>query len=301
MITLGLFKKRQYVSIQVNTQTGEEPEIISQPTIPDGSWAKCGHCGKIVYKLELGPFKICPNCGECFRLTARERIAMITDEDSFTELDTNLSPANPLAFPGYDGKIAQSQESTGLSDAIVAGICEIDGIKCVLGVMDSHFIMGSMGSVVGEKVTRAFETAMEKNLPVILFTASGGARMQEGIVSLMQMAKVSAAIKRHSDKGLLYITVLTDPTTGGVTASFAMLGDIILSEPRALIGFAGRRVIEQTIKQNLPDDFQTAEFLLEHGFVDAIIKRGDLKQTLAQLLLLHATGPCSLTGGAAYA
>ena len=198
-----------------------------------------------------------------------------------------MTSKNPFDFEGYEEKVASLQEKTGLKDAIITGECTIKTKHCVIGVMDSHFMMASMGSVVGEKIARAFERATEKRLPVILFTASGGARMQEGILSLMQMAKTSAAVKKHSDAGLLYITVLTDPTTGGVTASFASLGDIIIAEPKVLIGFAGRRVIEGTIRQRLPDDFQSAEFLLQHGFVDMIVERKNMRRTLSKLLRLH--------------
>ncbi len=203
-----------------------------------------------------------------------------------------MTSLNPLNYPDYENKIQTMKEKTGLNDAVITGICKIGGFDSVLCVMDSTFIMGSMGSVVGEKITRAFEYAAENKLPIVIFTTSGGARMQEGIVSLMQMAKVSAAVAKHSDAGLLYVTVLTDPTTGGVTASFAMLGDIILAEPKTLIGFAGRRVIEQTIKQKLPEEFQTAEFLLEHGFVDKIVERENMKNVLTEILRLHNPKGC---------
>lgn len=212
------------------------------------------------------------------------------DEGTFVEFDKDIFTANPLDFEGYEDKISELREKTGLSEAVVTGSCKIGGMPCMIGVMDSKFLMASMGSVVGEKLTRMFEYATEKRLPVVLFTASGGARMHEGIFSLMQMAKVSGAVKLHSDAGLLYITVLTDPTTGGVTASFAMLGDIILSEPGALIGFAGRRVIEGTIGEKLPGDFQSAEFNLKNGFVDAIVSRDELKSTLSLLLTMHKEG-----------
>ena len=212
------------------------------------------------------------------------------DEGTFVEFDKDIFTANPLNFEGYEDKISELREKTGLSEAVITGSCKIGGMPCMIGVMDSKFLMASMGSVVGEKLTRMFEYATEKRLPVVLFTASGGARMHEGIFSLMQMAKVSGAVKLHSDAGLLYITVLTDPTTGGVTASFAMLGDIILSEPGALIGFAGRRVIEGTIGEKLPGDFQSAEFNLKNGFVDAIVSRDELKSTLSLLLTMHKEG-----------
>lgn len=249
---------------------------------------KCPSCGNIFEKKELGKLKICPKCARYFRLNSKERIRSIADEGSFKELDSTLQAKNPLDFPDYEGKIAKMQEKTGLKDAVVTGTCTIGGEETVLGVMDSGFMMASMGSVVGEKLTRAFEYATEHKLPIVIFACSGGARMQEGIVSLMQMAKVSAAAAKHSKAGLLYITVLTDPTTGGVTASFAMLGDIIVSEPKALIGFAGRRVVEGTIKQKLPDEFQTAEFQLEHGFVDIIVTREEMPIKLRDMLRIHS-------------
>ncbi len=235
----------------------------------------------------MGASKVCSECGYHARLTAKERLAMTIDKDSLIELNADMTSKNPMGFENYETKILEIQKQTGLKDAVVTGECTIKTKPCVIAVMDSHFMMASMGSVVGEKITRAFEYAVEKDLPVIIFTASGGARMQEGIVSLMQMAKTSAAVKRHSDKGLLYITVLTDPTTGGVTASFASLGDIIIAEPKVLVGFAGRRVIEDTIRQRLPDDFQSAEFLLQHGFVDMIVARKNMRRTLSKLLRHH--------------
>ena len=230
---------------------------------------------------------VCPNCQYHARLTADQRIRLTVDAGSFVEYDAGMTSMDPLVFPGYAKKVESLQAVTGLKEAVLTGECTIQGIRTVLIVMDSHFMMASMGSVVGEKITRAFETAAEKKLPVIAFTASGGARMQEGIISLMQMEKTSAALKRHSDAGLLYVTVLTDPTTGGVTASFAMLGDIIIAEPQALIGFAGPRVIEQTIGEKLPEGFQRAEFLLEHGFVDQIVKRENMKPVLGRILKMH--------------
>lgn len=220
-------------------------------------------------------------------MTARERIAVICDEGSFSEINSLLQPLNPIGYPGYEKKLVAAQAQTGLNEAVVTGICTIEGHPAMLCVMDSHFIMGSMGSVVGEKITRAFEYAACEGLPTVVFTTSGGARMQESILSLMQMAKISGAVSRFSEKGLLYISVVTDPTTGGVTASFAMQGDIILAEPKALIGFAGRRVIEQTIKQSLPPDFQTAEFMLSHGFIDKIVPRQQMKDTIGKILAIH--------------
>jgi len=257
------------------------------PSAPDGMWIKCSKCQGVVYNKQLGNYKICPDCGGHFRISAWETINLIIDTDSFKERDKNLVSNDPLNFPGYAQKVDDLANTLDIKEAVVTGRCLIHHEDTMLCVMDSNFIMGSMGSVVGEKITRAFEEATANHLPIIIFTASGGARMQEGIVSLMQMAKVSAAVKRHSDAGLLYVTVLTDPTTGGVTASYAMLGDIILAEPGALVGFAGRRVIEQTIKQRLPDDFQSAEFALKHGFVDKIVPRSNMRNMLGRILKLH--------------
>lgn len=281
---MNLFKKKK---TYINIVRSQESELNELPKIPDGTWVKCTHCGKTIYQKELTEYKICPECGGHFRIGAMDRIAITCDENSFEEFNAGLTSLNPINFPKYDEIIKNAQERSGLKEGVVTGKCRIEGIETILCVMDSNFMMGSMGSVVGEKITRAFEKATEEKLPIIVFTTSGGARMQEGIISLMQMSKISAAVRRHSDKGLLYITVLTDPTTGGVTASFAMLGDIILSEPGATIGFAGKRVIEQTIRQELPEGFQTAEFQLKHGFVDKIVKRKYLKMVLAKLLRLH--------------
>lgn len=264
----------------------EEKVTEKKEEIPEGH-IKCPDCGNIIEKKALGSLKICPKCAKLFRMNARDRIRAVADKDSFEEFDINMESENPLNFPDYSAKIKSLQEKTGLKDAVKTGKCTIGGRPCVIAVMDSGFMMGSLGSVVGEKITRAFEYATEHKMAIIVFTCSGGARMQEGIVSLMQMAKVSAACAKHSEAGLLYVTVLTDPTTGGVTASYAMLGDIILAEPKTLIGFAGRRVIEGTIKQKLPDEFQTSEFLLEHGFVDAIIDREKLPSVLKRILKLH--------------
>ncbi|WP_010232940.1 acetyl-CoA carboxylase, carboxyltransferase subunit beta [Clostridium arbusti] len=284
---MGLFRKRKYITVS-NTEIKNENIDISEeelPIIPDGMWVKCPKCGRILYKNDLNEnLKVCVNCNAHLRLNARERVKTIIDEDTFIEFDLNIKPSNPLNFPDYDEKTREAAEKTGLNDAVVTGMGNVNGKNTVIAVMDSNFMMASMGSVVGEKITRAIETATDKKLPIIIFTASGGARMQEGIFSLMQMAKTSSALARHDEAGLLYITVLTDPTTGGVTASFAMLGDIIISEPGALIGFAGRRVIEQTIKQKLPSEFQSAEFLLKHGFIDKIVERVKLKDTLGKLL-----------------
>lgn len=281
---MALFKKKKdYIRINPNRDTTP----INEPSVPDNMWAKCPSCKHTLYTKEIGAEKVCPNCGYNFRITAWERIALTIDEKSFEDWDTDIETTDPLNFPDYKEKIQQMREKTHLHEAVLTGKAVVLGEEVALGIMDSHFIMGSMGTVVGEKITRLFEKATELNLPVVLFTASGGARMQEGIFSLMQMAKISAAVKRHSNKGLFYLTILTDPTTGGVTASFAMEGDIILAEPQALIGFAGRRVIEQTIKQELPEDFQKAEFLLEHGFVDQIVQRTELRDRIHSLVKMH--------------
>lgn len=244
--------------------------------------AVCKKCGK---EFEANSLFICPNCNSHIRMNPTQRINLLCD--SFEEIDANIKSKNVLNFPGYDEKLSAAENASGFNDAVVYGYAVTNGQRYVIFVMNSEFMMGSMGQVVGEKITRAFELALKENLPVVGFTTSGGARMQEGIFSLMQMAKVSGAVKRHSDAGLLYITVLTDPTTGGVTASFAMEGDIILAEPQALIGFAGARVIEQTTGQKLPDGFQRAEFLLEHGFVDSIVPRESLKNVIGNILKLH--------------
>ena len=251
----------------------------------------CPRCGVQLPLSDLQEnMNVCTACGYHFRITPRERIAYITGEGSFKELDGELMSRDVLDFPGYDQKLRNARLSSMEKDAVVCGTAEIGGCPCALFVMDPNFMMGSMGAVVGEKITRLFEYATELGLPVVGFTVSGGARMQEGILSLMQMAKTSAAVRRHSDAGLLYLTILTDPTLGGVTASFAMDGDIIIAEPGATIGFAGPRVIEQTIRKKLPQGFQTAEFLLEHGFVDLIVPRHEQKETIASLLKLHRQG-----------
>ena len=231
---------------------------------------------------------ICHSCGAYLRMGALERIALVADENSFSECDGELKSTNLLGFPDYDEKIKKAAKDSGLNEGVVCGTATVNGYKCAMFVMDSKFMMGSMGTVVGEKITRLFEKATEESLAVVGFTTSGGARMQEGIFSLMQMAKVSGAVKKHSDGGNLYITVLTDPTTGGVTASFAMQGDIIIAEPNALVGFAGARVIEQTTGKKLPSGFQRAEFMLEHGFIDMIEARNRLKYTIGKLLKIHS-------------
>lgn len=259
--------------------------------VPEGLWQKCRACGEISYTKELARnLKVCPKCGFHFRLTARERIALIADEGSFRELDADMVAGNPLDFPGYPEKLEKIREETGLVEAVVTGEAAIGGFPAVIGVMDSNFIMASMGTAVGEKIVRAMEYAIQRQVPVILFTASGGARMQEGILSLMQMAKTAGTVAKLKEAGILYISVLTDPTSGGVTASFASIGDINLAEPGALIGFAGPRIIEQTIRQKLPEGFQRAKFMLDHGFVDMVVPRGELKATLAVLLDFHRPG-----------
>lgn len=280
------------VKTRFNGGNTEQPEETPEKPveIPKDLLFKCPRCLNVIMTDELVKnLKVCPNCGYHSRITAEERLSITADKGSFMEFDKDMVSKNPIDFPGYEAKQEALREKTGLKDGVITGECTIRGQRCVIGIMDSRYMMASMGSVVGEKITRAFEYATENRLPVIMFTASGGARMQEGIVSLMQMAKTSGAVARHSDAGLLYISVMTDPTTGGVTASFASLGDIIIAEPKVVIGFAGRRVIEGTIKQRLPDDFQTAEFMLEHGFVDMIEERKSMRRTLAHILKLHST------------
>jgi len=258
---------------------------LDEAQIPDGLFEKCNKCNEIVYTEDVvANYYICPNCGNYFRITPRTRISMILDKGSFTEWDEELAVSDPLNFPGYQSKLELMKMVTSLDEAVVTGQGKIDDLPVAIGVMAANFLMGSMGKVVGEKLTRMIERATNLRIPVIIFCCSGGARMQEGIVSLMQMAKTSQALKKHDEAGLLYISVLTDPTTGGVMASIAMLGDVILAEPGALIGFAGPRVIEQTIGQRLPEGFQSAEFLLEHGFIDKIVKRNKLKSTLSMLI-----------------
>lgn len=288
---MNLFGKKSYFSLDGNEdkKKNDRRKKRNEPSIPDGMWIKCNTCKSIIYKKEVTEYKLCPDCDAHFRMSPEERIAITCDEGSFTELDSNMRPMNPMRYPGYDEVIENAQKKAGIPEAVVTGHAKIDGYEVVLAIMDSHFMMGSMGSVVGEKVTRAVEYATQYRLPIIIFTTSGGARMQEGIMSLMQMAKVSVALARHDEAGLLYVTVLTDPTTGGVTASFAMLGDIILAEPKALIGFAGQRVIQGTIHQKLPEGFQRAEFQLEHGFADRIVHRTKIREELATILKLHSS------------
>lgn len=287
---MNLFGKKSYFSIDATEKTkrsNDKRKPKREPSIPDGMWIKCNTCKAIIYKKEVTEYKLCPNCDAHFRMSPSERIAITCDEGTFEEFDADMGTANPMDYPDYEKVIEKARDKSGIREGVVTGRCKIYGYDTVMAIMDSHFMMGSMGSVVGEKVTRAVEYATEHRLPIIIFTTSGGARMQEGIISLMQMAKVSEALGRHDEAGLLYVTVLTDPTTGGVTASFAMLGDIILSEPKALIGFAGQRVIKGTIHQELPEGFQRAEFQLEHGFVDRIVHREKLRKELGKILQLH--------------
>lgn len=270
-------------------QTNEEKK--KKTDIPKDLLFKCPRCASVTFSEDFHKNgKVCPLCNYHSRLSARERLDITIDKGSLHEFDADMISKNPINFPDYEEKQKKLREKTGLKDAVITGSASIRGEKIVIIIMDSNFMMASMGSVVGEKITRAIEYATANKLPVIAFTASGGARMQEGIVSLMQMAKTSGAVARHNDAGLLYITVMTDPTTGGVTASFASLGDIIIAEPKVLIGFAGRRVIEGTIKQRLPDDFQSAEFMVDAGFVDMIVERKKMRRTLAHLLKLHKQG-----------
>ncbi len=274
----------------------EKTEKTKKTDIPKGLLFKCPRCRNVTFEEDFQKNgKVCPYCNYHSRLTARERLDITVDKGSFEEFDKDMISKNPIDFPGYEEKQQALREKTGLKDAVLTGTALIRGEKIVIIVMDSNFMMASMGSVVGEKITRAIEYATANRLPVIAFTASGGARMQEGIVSLMQMAKTSGAVARHNEAGLLYIAVMTDPTTGGVTASFASLGDIIIAEPKVLIGFAGRRVIEGTIRQKLPDDFQSAEFMLENGFVDMIVDRKKMRRVIAHLLKLHKQ-PEEVTG-----
>lgn len=275
-------KKKKYATIS---------QVREKMDVPEGIMTKCPQCKKIMYSKELlKNLKVCIDCGYHYPMTAMERICSFLDEDSFEEFDKGLVSLNPLQFPDYEEKLEKDQKKTNLNEAVVTGIGRVQGYSVVIAVMDSHFRMGSMGSVVGEKITRAIEKARELSLPFIIFTASGGARMQEGVLSLMQMAKTSAALKRFSDEGGLTITIMTHPTTGGVSASFASLGDFNIAEPGALIGFAGRRIIEQTIREKLPDDFQTAEFLLNRGQLDAVIPRSKLKEKIAIILDIHQSG-----------
>lgn len=285
MLEKRLFRKPK------NELEHQENGRQNQPSVPDDLYLTCPECKQTILKsdMEDNGF-VCPKCDYHFKIVARRRIAMLTDPNSFSEIDAELCPSNLLDFPGYDEKLLKAQQESGELEGVICGTATIGGYPVALFVMDPGFILGSMGTIVGEKITRLFEYATAHQLPVVGYTVSGGARMQEGILSLMQMAKTSGAVKLHSDAGLLYVTVLTNPTTGGVTASFGMEGDIILAEPKALVAFAGPRVIEQTIRQKLPNGFQRAEFLLEKGFVDAIVHRNEQRQYLTTLLKLHQKG-----------
>ncbi|MDR1521425.1 MAG: acetyl-CoA carboxylase, carboxyltransferase subunit beta [Streptococcaceae bacterium] len=283
---MALFKKKKKY-IRINPYHKEDVKKHPTPDVPHEMFTKCPTCKQFIYARDLGAVKICPHCFYNFRLSAFERLQLTVDEGEFIEWDADMKIQDPLNFPGYKEKLAKAKANTGLEEAVITGIAKILRYKTALAIMDSNFIMASMGTTLGEKITHLFEKATQLSLPVVIFTASGGARMQEGILSLMQMAKISAAVKRHSNKHLLYITVLTDPTTGGVTASFAMEGDIILAEPQSIVGFAGRRVIEQTMKTKLPDNFQKSEFLKEHGFIDVICSRGELPEKIATILKIH--------------
>ncbi|MBU8787012.1 MULTISPECIES: acetyl-CoA carboxylase, carboxyltransferase subunit beta [Bacillus] len=275
-------KKKKYASV---------PAEKAKQDVPEGIMTKCPDCKKIMLTKELDKnLRVCMNCGHHLKMNAKQRFKSLLDDQSFEEFNQDMVSENPLGFPGYLEKLEKDREKTSLNEAVVTGKGTIDGAPAVVAVMDSSFRMGSMGSVVGEKITLAIEKAREEKIPFIIFTASGGARMQEGLLSLMQMAKTSSALKLFSEEGGLIISVMTHPTTGGVSASFASLGDYNLAEPGALIGFAGRRIIEQTIREELPEDFQTAEFLLKHGQLDAVVHRADMKKTLGSILNMHQTG-----------
>ncbi len=281
----NLFKKTEYATVP--TKKIEKIEE-AKPNVPEGKWISCSNCKNIIYTEDLkNNSNVCINCGNNFRLGSKERIEQIFDKYTFVEMFDDIESINPLDFPGYEKKLSSNKVNSNIKEAVVTGCGQINSKLVATAIMDSNFMMGSMGSAVGEKITRIVEYATSKKLPLIIFSASGGARMQEGIFSLMQMAKISQSIGKHDDEGLLYISVITNPTTGGVTASFAMQGDIIIAEPGATIGFAGRRVIEGTIRQQLPEEFQTSEFSLEKGFVDSIVKRKDMKEHLSKILNLH--------------
>lgn len=291
--------KKTYTMIDTHyksqKKSGEE-----EPNIPQGLWRKCNKCTQPIYVEDVkNNFYVCPKCGGYFRVHAYRRIEMLLDEGSFEEWNKEMEFSNPLDFPGYEKKVQAAKEKTKLNEAIVTGKGKIKGFEAAVGVCDARFLMSSMGHIVGEKITQMVERATKEQLPVIIFACSGGARMQEGLVSLMQMAKTSAALEKHHEAGQLFVSVLTDPTTGGVTASFAMLGDIILAEPNALIGFAGPRVIQQTIGQKLPEGFQRSEFLLEHGFVDKIVKRSEQRDVLADILRMHCKPEADISGSMA--
>ncbi|OLN32855.1 acetyl-CoA carboxylase, carboxyltransferase subunit beta [Desulfosporosinus metallidurans] len=294
-----IFRKTKYVTIpSTPTQKRspsdvppQEPTYIGKKELPDGLWVKCPKCGEVLFNKNLEEnSRVCTTCEHHFRIPARERLELLVDENSFEEWDTEVFTLDPLEFPGYEGKLQEAQEKSGIPEGVLTGLAKIEGNSVVLAINEGNFMMGSMGSVVGEKITRAIERAIDLHLPVIIISTSGGARMQEGILSLYQMAKTSAALGKLAENHLLYISVLTDPTFGGVTASYASLGDILIAEPNALIGFTGPRVIKQTMRQELPAGAQTAEFNLEHGLIDLIVGRAQMRSVLARLLRYHQEG-----------
>ncbi|AET69100.1 acetyl-CoA carboxylase, carboxyl transferase, beta subunit [Desulfosporosinus orientis DSM 765] len=295
-----IFRKTKYVTIK----SGQKPErspsealpkeesaVPVKKELPDGLWAKCPKCGEVLFNKDLDEnARVCTSCEHHFRISARARLNLLVDENSFEEWDTELKTLDSLAFPGYDEKLSEAQDKSGMQEGVLTGRASVEGIPFVIAINEANFIMGSMGSVVGEKIARAIERAIELRLPVVIFSTSGGARMQEGILSLYQMAKTSAALAKLAENHLLYISVFTDPTFGGVTASYASLGDIMISEPNALIGFTGPRVIKQTMGQELPKGAQTAEFNQEHGSIDLIVSRAQMRPVLARLLRYHQEG-----------
>lgn len=294
-----IFRKTKYVTIQSSPMqkrspsdvSQQEPVVTKKKELPDGLWVKCPKCGEVLFTKNLAEnARVCTTCEYHFRISARARLGILADENSFDEWDSEMVTQDPMDFPGYKDKLLEAQEKSGMMEGVLTGRAEIEGIPVVLAFNEANFMMGSMGSVVGEKIARAIERAIDLHLPVIIFSASGGARMQEGILSLYQMAKTSAALGRLAEKNLLYISVLTDPTFGGVTASYASLGDILIAEPNALIGFTGPRVIKQTMKQELPIGAQTAEFNQAHGLIDLIVGRAQMRSALARLLLYHQEG-----------
>ena len=293
-----MFRKPKYVTIQSVPAAKprpvpdiNQPQLTGKKEMPDGLWVKCVKCGEVLFNKDLAKnARVCPKCNYHFRITAGERLQLLVDENSFQEWDSGLLSLDSLEFPGYQEKLQEAQEKTDLAEGVITGRAEIEGNPVVLALSEGNFMMGSMGSVVGEKLTRAIEKAIALRLPVIIFSTSGGARMQEGILSLYQMAKTSAALERLGENGLLYISVFTDPTFGGVTASYASLGDIVIAEPGALIGFTGPRVIKQTMRQELPAGAQTAEFNQDHGMIDMIVARSQMRTVLGRLLRYHREG-----------
>jgi len=295
-----IFRKTKYVTIQSSplqkrkpsdTSVEDQPIVASKKELPDGLWVKCPKCGEVLFTKNLEEnARVCTACEYHFRISARARLEQLVDENSFEEWDSEMLPQDPIEFPGYQNKLLEAREKSGVTEGVLTGRAVIEGVPVVLAFNEAYFMMGSMGSVVGEKIVRAIERAIELRLPVVIFSTSGGARMQEGILSLYQMAKTSAALGRLAENHLLYISVLTDPTFGGVTASYASLGDIMIAEPNALIGFTGPRVIKQTTGKELPVGAQTAEFNQEHGLIDLIVGRAQMRSTLARLLRYHQEG-----------